>query len=119
MESNLAIYLKLLLISFNHFNNVMDGYKQPPRKQFSLSGIIKYDCIQWELNVWICSNVKTDSLSCHIVARKYVFTRFKTLKGGWHCKVNFQNTIEMRIPFFAYKFQRLTKMAWSYLVCGI
>jgi hypothetical protein len=51
MESNLAIYLKLLLISFNHFNNVMDGYKQPPRKQFSLSGIIKYDCIQWELNV--------------------------------------------------------------------
>jgi hypothetical protein len=23
---------------------------------------------------------KADSLSCHIVARKYVFTRFKTLK---------------------------------------
>ena len=31
----------------------MDGYKQPRRKQFSLSGtcIIKYDSIQWELNV--------------------------------------------------------------------
>ena len=58
----------------------MDGYKQPRRKQFSFSGIIKYDCIQWELNVWICSNAKVDSLSCHIVARKYVFTRFKTLK---------------------------------------
>ena len=29
----------------------MDGYKQPRKKQFSLSGIIKYDCIQWELNV--------------------------------------------------------------------
>jgi hypothetical protein len=32
------------------------------------------------MSLWICSNAKTDSLSCHIVARKYVFTRFKTLK---------------------------------------
>jgi hypothetical protein len=29
------------------------------------------------------SNVKANSLFCHIVARKYGFIRFKTLKDLW------------------------------------
>ena len=47
------IYLKLLLTSFNHVNNVMDVYTQLNQEYFSLSGIIKrvYNRIQWKLNV--------------------------------------------------------------------
>jgi hypothetical protein len=35
--------------------------------------------VSW-MSLWIFSNAKDDSLSCPIVAGKYVFTRFKTLK---------------------------------------
>ena len=48
------IYLRLLLISFNHVNNVMGVYTQSSYfKKFYLSGIIKlvYNCIQRELNI--------------------------------------------------------------------
>ena len=50
------IYLKLLLTSFNHVNNVMDVYTQSNQIYLSLSGIIKlvYNCsIQWKLNVGV------------------------------------------------------------------
>jgi hypothetical protein len=76
----------------------MDIYTQSSQKHFSLSGIIKlvYNCIQWKLNVWICSNAKANSVSCPIVAQKYVFARFETLKDL---------SADIRIQVFVYKFQ--------------
>jgi hypothetical protein len=40
------IYSKLLVISFNHVNNVMDIYTQSSQKHK-----LVYACIQWKLNV--------------------------------------------------------------------
>ena len=48
------VYLKLLLISFNDVNNVMDVFTCHKPKVF-VCVVIKlvYDCIQWKLNVTV------------------------------------------------------------------
>jgi hypothetical protein len=74
------------------------------------------------MSVWICSNSNGDSHSCPIVAPKYVICLYafqNTEKyflcccTRWHCKQNFQNTIDIRIQVFVCKFQYLTKMAFG------
>jgi hypothetical protein len=76
------------------------------------------------ISIWICSNSNDDSHSCPIVAPKYVTCLYafqNTEKyflcccRRWHCpgKQNFQNTIDIRIQVFVYKFQYLTKMAFG------
>jgi len=47
----------------------MDVYTQPGKKH-----PMGAECVC----VYASSIAKADNLSCHIVARKYVFTRFKT-----------------------------------------
>ena len=62
-----------------------------------------------------------DSFPCHIVARKYVFTRFKTLndisdvavEGGIVIKLFKIYKINIQTQVFVYKFQCLTKMEFS------
>jgi hypothetical protein len=77
-----SIYLILLLISFNHVNNVMAVYTHSNQKDFIFLALLIWSTTAsnegW-MSLWICSIAKVDSLSCPIVARKYVFTCFKTL----------------------------------------
>jgi hypothetical protein len=71
----------------------------------------------WIAYLWclICSNTKADGLPCHTVARLYTFQNtersFGCCSRGWHCRIHFQNTIEMRIHLFVYKFHKLL-LAW-------
>jgi hypothetical protein len=72
------------------------------------------------------SNVKANSFICHIVARKYGFICFKTLKDlsffaveGVIVRKKNSKYNKDADTIFVYKLQCLTKMAWSYLACGI
>jgi hypothetical protein len=62
----------------------MDVYIQSNQKHFflflALSSLSTTASNGSWMSLWICSNAKADSLSCHIVARKCVFTRINLLK---------------------------------------
>ena len=86
-----------------------------------MPGIIKlvYECMQWELNVYVnMGNDQAHSHSCPIVARTYVFARFKTLNdisdvavvGSIVSKLFKIYTIDIQAQVFVYKFQCLTMM---------
>ena len=73
----MKIYLKLLLPSFNHVNNVMDVYTQAKQLYLSLSGIIKlvYNCrIQWKLNVGVALSAQFSAYNRFSDASLFLFT---------------------------------------------
>jgi hypothetical protein len=91
------IYLRLLLISFNHVNNVMGVFTCHKPKAFVCVFIkLVYDCIQWKLNVSVYMPVAMPSLIVvpvplwRVDMSLHVSKRLKDLSivavVGWHCK---------------------------------
>ena len=118
---NRKIFFKLRLIFFNHVNNVIDVYIQSSKRFFFCLVLLNLStnaCNGSWMSMWICGNDQAHSHSCPIVARKYVFTRFKTLNdisdvavvGSIVSKLFKIYTIDIQTQVFVYKFQCLTMM---------
>ena len=105
------IYLKLLLISFNHVNNVIDAYTCHKPKAF-VCVLIKlvYDCIQWNLKVSVNMTVAMPKvivfpvplwrvdISLHVSKRWNIF-RLLLVEGGIVSKITSSNASQRRLGF--------------------
>jgi hypothetical protein len=93
------IYLKLLLISFNHVNKVIDVYTYHKPKAFVCVFIkLVYDCIQWNLKVSVNMTVAMPrvivfpvplwrvDISLHVSKRWNIF-RLLLVEGGIVSKI--------------------------------
>jgi hypothetical protein len=123
------IYLKLLLISFNHVNNVMCVFSCQRHLSVFLvnlsttasNGSCMCLCIHMPVAMprLIIFPVPLWRVDMSVHGSKNAERSFGCCCGEWHCKQNFQNTRDIWIRVFVYKFQYLIQIARVYLVCGV